>query len=154
MFASRAVLVFFGVVVLAAAGCGGGGGDSKLPSDQQALGEEIKTLGGVYFIDKKAPDQGMFSVDVSGTKADDAFVAKLEKLPGLKYLKLNATPVTNAAVASIKKMKDLVSLEIGNTTITAEGLAPLQTALPNLAISGNAPPPVQSATGEGENPVE
>ena len=151
MFASRAVLAILGVVVLSAAGCGGG--DSQVPSDQQALAEEIKTLGGIYFIDKKAPDQGMFSIDLSGTKADDAFVAKLSNLPGLKHLKLNAAPVTSAAVASIKKMKTLETLDIGNTKITAEGAESIRTASPNLVVGWNAPEPPPPDPESGDAPA-
>jgi hypothetical protein len=82
----------------------------------------------------------MFSVNLSGTKADDALVAKLETLPALTHLKLNAAPVTNAIVTSLKKMKKLQTLDIGNTKITVEGVTAIGTALPTLEISWNVPP--------------
>jgi hypothetical protein len=146
MSASRTVSAFLSFVVLTAAGCGGG--DAQVPGDQQAVAEEIKQLGGLYFVDKKAPDDGIFSVNLSGTKADDAMVAKLAAFPGLKHLKLNAAPVTNACTASLKNMKKLETLDIGNTKFTAAGVDSLRTALPNVEITANIPPEVQTDSAE------
>jgi hypothetical protein len=150
MFASRVVIGCLPAVVLMVAGCGGGGGDASVPSDQQALAEEIKTLGGMYFVEKTAPEKGIYSVDLSGTKADDAMVAKLTAIPELRHLKLSGTPVTNAALASLKKMANLATLDLGNSKVTAEGLRSLLEEKPTLEVVFNLPP-----TPTGENlPVE
>jgi hypothetical protein len=152
MFASRTVMGWLGVLVLAVTGCGGG--DAQLPSDQQAVAEEIKALKGNYFIDKTAPDQGIFSVNLSGTAADDALVAKLEPLPKLTHLKLNGTKVTNAAAKSIKNMKNLVTLDIGNTKITQEVMASIKTTLPKAEIVWNVSDEKLSDSPAGDQRVE
>jgi len=153
MSASRAVCALLSMVALSVAGCGGGG-DAQLPSDQQGLGEEIKQLGGMYYVDKNAPESGMFSVNLSGTKADDAVVAKFADLAGLKHLKLNGTQVTDACVATIKKIKTLETLDIGNTKITVPAVESLRTTLPELEISYNIPPPTSTDSGASDQPVE
>jgi hypothetical protein len=146
MFVLRAVMGCLILLVLSVAGCGGG--DSPLPSEQQAIGEEIKSLKGAYFIDKKAPDEGIFSVNLSGTAADDAQVARLaEKVPKLKHLKLNATKITNASVNSLKKLKNLATLDIGNTKITTESFNALRAALPKAEINWNVSDGPPSAIG-------
>jgi len=148
MFNCRGVLPFLALVALTTAGCGG---DTSLPSEQQGLGEEIKALGGLYFIDKKTPEQGIYSINLKGTKADDAMVAKLEQVKGLKYLDLNGASVTNNAAAALKKLKSLERLDIANTKITAEGLESIRGGLPNVEITWNVAeePPVDT----GVNPV-
>lgn len=151
-------------------GCGGGG-PPGLPESQQAIYDEIKQYEGVASF---TPEVGIFEIDLSNSKINDAFIAKLAEIPELNRLVLNNTPITDACVPSLKKMKKLISLEVassktivrsefqdagdGNKTrvdtlVTVPLLSPaaiqaLLTALPELTILGIDEPetPPENAT--------
>ncbi|MBA4020151.1 MAG: hypothetical protein C0483_23565 [Pirellula sp.] len=139
-------------------GCGGGG-PPGLPESQQAIFDEIKQYEGVASF---SPEVGIFEVDLTNSKINDAFIAKLAEIPELARLVLTNTPITDACVPSLKKMKKLVSLEVGSaktivrteyqdagdgkkvkmdTIVPVPLLSPaavqaLRAALPELTISG------------------
>lgn len=99
-------------------GCGGGG-PPGLPESQQAIYEEIKQYEGVPAYSTETPEIGITEVDLSNTKINDAFVAKLAEIPDLTRLVLNNTQITDACVPSLKKMKKLAVLEIASSKTIA-----------------------------------
>lgn len=146
------------MLLLALTGCKGGD-TSGAPAGQEAVAEEIKSLGGLYSVDHKKPEAGIVSVVLSNTAADDAMVEKLTALQGLKTLNLNNTKITDKSLESFKKMKLLEELNVGNTKLSDEGLDQLAEAMPdtNITLSQRKPPsspddePAPELPREGNN---
>lgn len=109
LFTAATLLVSVTVLSLTI-GCGGG--PPGLPESQQAIYDEIKQYEGVSSFN---PEVGIFEIDLSNSKINDAFIAKLAEIPDLNRLVLNNTPITDACVPSLKKMKKLTSLEVASS---------------------------------------
>ncbi len=73
-------------------------------------------------------------LNLSGTKVTDAAIPYLAKLP-LKELRLNATGVGDKGLAALAGLASLEKLEVKKSKVTARGVAALQKARPNLAIT-------------------
>lgn len=116
-----AAMIVLAASLSAAIGCGGGG-PAGLPHEQQAIYDEIKQYEGVPAYSPETPEIGIVEIDLSNTKVNDAFIAKLAEIPNLARLVLNNTPITDACVPSLKKMKKLTVLEIASskTTVRSE----------------------------------
>ncbi len=115
---SAAAVLFAAIALSTTIGCGGGG-PPGLPDGQQAIYEEIKQYEGVPAYSTETPEIGITAVDLSNTKINDAFIAKLAEIPELSTLVLNNTPITDACVPSLKKMKKLTMLEISSSKTVA-----------------------------------
>lgn len=107
---SATALLIFATALSCTIGCGGG--PPGLPESQQAIYDEIKQYEGVSSFN---PEVGIFEIDLSNSKINDAFIAKLAEIPDLNRLVLNNTPITDACVPSLKKMKKLTSLEVASS---------------------------------------
>jgi hypothetical protein len=85
------------------------------------------------------------SLVLSGTKVEDASLAHLARLKGLKSLLLEDTPITDAGLVHLAGLPGLKSLNLANTRVTDEGVARLQKAMPRLRINREAPPSARAS---------
>lgn len=105
-------------LVVGLVGCGKS--TPGLPESQQEMYEEVRRIEGVASIDMENPEIGVYVVDLSNTKADDAFVARLVEFPELQRLVLDNTQVTDGVVQHIKKLTKLQQLSIGSTKVVVK----------------------------------
>jgi hypothetical protein len=128
-----------------AAGCG----DDKLPipESQQGVAEDIRSRGGIAGVDDKNPALGVTSVDLQGTNADDALVARLSAFPDLNRLVLRYTKITDAAVRDLVKFNKLTYLDVGDTKLSDKAKAVLREQFPEIELLG-AEEPVESTVVE------
>jgi Leucine Rich repeat len=136
-------------------GCRGPTGN---PAEQEAIAV-ITKLGGKVELDRPGAEGRVVKVYLHSTRATDADLASLVKLPklknlflgktgigdaglqhvakcqGLETLSLNSCPVTDNGVESLATLKQLKTLNLQETSITKPGLAKLQKALSQTRIA-------------------
>ncbi|HVE91064.1 MAG TPA: DnaJ domain-containing protein [Actinomycetota bacterium] len=81
---------------------------------------------------------GMFWLDLAGTKVGDDGMSHLAQLSNLNHLDLMGTRVTDEGLRAIGEIKSLEYLSLGETSVTDQGLAHLEglTNLGALVLSG------------------
>jgi hypothetical protein len=128
-----------------AAGCG----DDKLPipESQQGVAEDIKSRGGLVGVSVDNPEFGVTAVDLQGTNADDALVARLSAFPELNRLVLRKTQITDAAVRHLLEFRKLTYLDVGDSKLTDKGRAVLRDQFPDIELYG-AEEPIEDTTVE------
>jgi hypothetical protein len=109
---------------------------------QKRLIDEIQSLGGGWSVEMKdvwllekideifesnwiyGPGT-MRGVNLGQTSIDDAFLAKIEHLTGLRTLDLYSTKITDDALRHLAAMPELALIDLNDTRITDDGLARL-----------------------------
>jgi hypothetical protein len=86
--------------------------------------ELIKAIG-LPFQTRAEPDE-VISIDLTGTKADDATLTELKKFRAVEVLKLRNSQITDEGLARIESLNRLKYLDLRGTRITSDGLAHLQ----------------------------
>lgn len=112
--------------------------DKTGANDRDRIIAAIKELGGSVVVDDKAAGKPVIEVELGNTRVTDAFLARLQGLPGLQQLYLHNTPVTDAGMAHLKLLSKLRVLTLDSTRMTDAGLAHLQglTGLVHLGLKG------------------
>jgi Leucine-rich repeat (LRR) protein len=88
--------------------------------------------------------QALRALDLSGTRVDDAGLARLGRRPGLRHLGLAGLGITDAGLRALGPLPALVSLDLHGTPVTDAGLASLG-AMPGLRRALLA----ETAVGDG-----
>ena len=79
---------------------------------------------------------GLKRLHLERTAISDDGIEHLAGLKNLEYLNLYATKITDASLGYLKELESLIHLFIWETDISDDGARRLQTALPNLKITG------------------
>ena len=74
-------------------------------------------------------------LDLSATSLSDNDLSPLASLPALSSLNLAGTKISDAAVPDLIKLKGLIGINLSGSGLTRSGVARLQSANPNLAIT-------------------
>jgi hypothetical protein len=103
---------------------------------EQAI-RAIHRLSGTVFLDEKSAARPGIEVNVDCSPGvDDAALAQLRGLTGLRVLHLAFTPVTDAGLEDLKGLKDLRILDLDYTRGTDRGIDALREALPGVDGAG------------------
>lgn len=95
-------------------------------------GTQVSTTGLSHLTD--LPQLQILELD-SCPQLSDAALVHVAKIRSLQTLSLRDTPITDAGVEHLTSLKKLRALSIGNSLITQAGVAKLQQALPNCAVT-------------------
>jgi hypothetical protein len=79
---------------------------------------------------------GLKRLHLERTAISDDGIEHLAGLKNLEYLNLYSTKITDASLGYLKELESLIHLFIWETDISDDGARRLQTALPNLKITG------------------
>ena len=106
-----------------------------LPPAQQSLVAEVKAMGGEAETDSVELGSPVTGLDLHGTVADDAMMAKLKQFPELRTIDLSGTKVTDKGVEHLRDLPRLREIKFGGSKITEAGMAKLKSSRPNLKVT-------------------
>ena len=95
---------------------------ARFHSDQDY--ELIKAIA-LPFRTRTEPDE-VISIDLTGSKADDATLTELKKFRAVEVLKLRNSQITDDGLAQLESLNRLKYLDLRGTRITSDGLDHLQ----------------------------
>ncbi|MDB5391993.1 MAG: Tetratricopeptide 2 repeat protein [Planctomycetaceae bacterium] len=104
---------------------------ARARSNEEAVADAIKKLGGTVEYENQDPKQPIAAVILSNTKLTSASLKMLADLPGLKTLILSDTRLDDAGLSLLRGLEALEGLELMNTAVTDAGL-PVLKSMPNL----------------------
>ena len=114
------------------------------PSKTVAQAEHLKTIsdlekmGGKAVVDETSPDKPVISVNFNGSRATDAGLVHLKRLPKLRALDLSWSAVSDAGLENLAGLTRLQSLNLTATRVTDAGLVHFATltSLHSLNLAG------------------
>ena len=113
----------------------GCGSPEPLPRAQQDLVAELTAMGGEAETDSVEPGSPVTGLDLHGTAADDATLAKLKQFPALRTLDLAGTKVTDKGLEHLRELLHLQHIKVGGSKITQAGIAKLKSWHPNIQVT-------------------
>lgn len=130
-------------LALLACGCG-----RAVDRDARQVAEWVIETGGSLYVDQStlqirrkedlpSGDFAIVRIELSGTKVQDADLARLIGLRHLKYLGLHRTKITDKGIEYIVQIPSLEELELSFTQITDKGIQqlPMLSRLKKLYLS-------------------
>ncbi|MBI4971902.1 MAG: hypothetical protein HZC17_08750, partial [Candidatus Omnitrophica bacterium] len=116
--------------------------DRGLESLSRMAGLTTLNLGGTQVTDRGVEAlsrmAGLTTLDLGRTQVTDRGVEALSRMAGLTTLYLWNTQVTDRGAEFLSRMAGLTTLNLGGTQVTDRGVEALQSALPNLNITGRS----------------
>jgi hypothetical protein len=106
----------------------GGCGSPLTPAQKGAIGK-IQDLGG-----KINFEGGGYNVDLSGVLIEDADLAYLKDVPGLREVDLRGTRISDDGLKHLHGIETMTIVKIERTTVSPQGAEQLQQALPDLDV--------------------
>jgi hypothetical protein len=97
---------------------------SRIKHDRVAA--VVKKMGGTFRAKDTGVRKQVTAIDLHGSLADNAGLAKFSNLNGLEYLDLSGTKITDLGLKHLQGLKKLQSLKLGSTKITDAGLEHLK----------------------------
>ncbi len=122
------------------------GGCSDGDAPQQGASPELETktawitrLNGRYETDSTDGEKPVVIVKLVRTEVDDAALAELKELPGIRQLELQHTKIGDAGIEHIASLKDLQWLDLSHTEVGDAGMKHLSglTGLKVLKLTGS-----------------